>query len=167
MPIRTSEPADFPAVMQIIRQAQQYLKELGIDQWQDNYPNENTLMQDLAAQTGYVLQENSGVAAYFSLSFVPDKNYTQIDGAWDSEEPYGVIHRLAVKTPSRRTGRASALLDFAEQTARARDIRHLRADTHEDNLPMQKFLTKHRFEYRGIVYLDGVRKRLAFEKKLR
>lgn len=167
MLIRPAVPADFPALMRIIRAAQERLKQLGVDQWQNNYPNETTLESDFKNQTGFTAQNGTEIIGYCSLSFQPDKDYLLItDGNWESDEPYGVIHRLAVKAETRRAGIASALMDFAGQTARARGVKYLRADTHADNLPMRRFLDKHGFTYRGIVYLDGVRKRLAFDKEL-
>lgn len=167
MQFRLSVPADFPSVMRIIRSAQERLKELGADQWQNNYPNEHTLEADFQNQTGYVAQEGAEIIGYCSLSFQPDKDYLHITGGnWQSDKPYGVIHRLAVQARAHGTGAAAALAEFAAQTARTRGVHYLRADTHEDNLPMRRFLAKHGFIYRGIVYLDGKRKRLAFEKKL-
>ena len=38
---------DLPNIMEIIRQAQVYLRSLKIDQWQNNYPNIETIISDI------------------------------------------------------------------------------------------------------------------------
>ena len=39
-------------------------------------------------------------------------------------------------------------------------------DTHDDNLSMQRFLTKYGFNYCGTIYLENKEKRRAYEKLL-
>ena len=39
MEFRKALEADIENIMEIIRQARNYFKENGIDQWQNNYPN--------------------------------------------------------------------------------------------------------------------------------
>ena len=42
-----STPDDLTGIMDIIKQAQTYMNENGIDQWQDNYPDENVISNDI------------------------------------------------------------------------------------------------------------------------
>lgn len=44
MELRKSSRSDIESIMKIIHQAQNYFKENGIDQWQNNYPNEETIL---------------------------------------------------------------------------------------------------------------------------
>ena len=39
--------------MKIIREAQLYFKEQGIDQWQNNYPNEDVIKNDIKNNNSY------------------------------------------------------------------------------------------------------------------
>ena len=51
---RRSTNEDVPGIMGIVRQAQRYLRESGIDQWQDGYPNEAVLYSDVeSGRAGY------------------------------------------------------------------------------------------------------------------
>lgn len=69
-----------------------------------------------------------------------------------------MVHRI---TTDRKTkGAAAFCLQWAFETAG----KHLRIDTHEDNIVMQKVLQKNGFERCGIIYTDDGTARLAYEK---
>lgn len=55
MEFRKAVETDLNAVMNIISQAQNYLKEQGIDQWQNGYPNRQTIINDIENGHSYVL----------------------------------------------------------------------------------------------------------------
>ena len=61
--IRTARPNDLPRIKQIIRQAKTLLKVRQVDQWQDGYPNEEILQDDLARGKGYVLETRAKCTA--------------------------------------------------------------------------------------------------------
>ena len=43
MEFRKSTKSDITKIMDIVKQAQAYFKEQNIDQWQNNYPNEEVI----------------------------------------------------------------------------------------------------------------------------
>ena len=47
MEIRKAVKSDVNNIMKIIKQAQEYFKNQGIDQWQNNYPNIDTINSDI------------------------------------------------------------------------------------------------------------------------
>ena len=47
MEFRKSTKNDVPKIMNIVKQAQNYFKEQGIDQWQNNYPNDEVINNDI------------------------------------------------------------------------------------------------------------------------
>ena len=47
MEFRKSVKSDIPEIMGIIKQAQDYFKEKNIDQWQNGYPNEEVINNDM------------------------------------------------------------------------------------------------------------------------
>lgn len=55
MEFRKATLSDANCILEIIRQAQAYLKSQGINQWQNNYPNLETIQKDIQEQIGYVL----------------------------------------------------------------------------------------------------------------
>ena len=55
MEFRKSIKSDVSRIMEIIRQAQEYFKLQGINQWQNNYPNHATIKKDIDKEESYVL----------------------------------------------------------------------------------------------------------------
>ena len=170
MIFRNTQEADRSQVVALWQQAQAYFKESGIDQWQNGYPNAETLEADMAGGESYVLveEETREVLATCFISFAGEPDYDVIyEGSWQEPEPYGVVHRVAVTSHRKGQGLAGQLIRHAAAMCRERGIGSMRMDTHEDNRSMQRMLVKNGFVYRGIIYLgrDGA-KRVAFEKTL-
>lgn len=165
--IRPASLTDLPDIWAIIRRAQELFKQAGIDQWQKGYPDENTLEQDIALGRGHLLENQGRVLAYFALCFDGEPNYTHIEnGAWLTNGPFSVLHRLAVREEVRRTGAAGRVFDYWEAQTRRLGLASMRADTHPDNLPMQNLLRKRGFTPCGIIYVCDGGARVAFEKPL-
>ncbi len=61
MEFRKSIKSDIDSIMNIIKQAQEYLKNQGLDQWQNNYPNIDTINQDIDNVNSYVLVDNGKI----------------------------------------------------------------------------------------------------------
>ena len=97
------------------------------------------------------------IIAYFALLPSPEPTYDYIDGAWLTDEPYGVIHRIASYPDVH--GVFSTIIDFA-----AACYPHLRIDTHRDNRIMQHVITAAGFTYCGIIWLPDGTERLAYER---
>ena len=99
--------------------------------------------------------EIAGVFCFFKGT---DPTYATIyEGAWLSDAPYGVMHRVAVAKRGR--GVASACFDYA-----LGQCGNVRIDTHRDNQPMQAALLKNGFAYCGIIYLANGAERMAYQK---
>ena len=74
---------DIKNVMEIISEAQEYFKRNGIDQWQNGYPNSDTIYDDIKNNSSYVLEDESKIVATAMLSFEEDKTYKNIyEGKW-------------------------------------------------------------------------------------
>mgnify|MGYP001337973970 CR=1 FL=1 len=154
-------------VMIIIRQAQAYLKEAGIDQWQNGYPNEDVILQDIKRGNSYVLQKQGQVLATAVLEFDGDPNYENIyEGQWLSDGPYGAIHRIAVEENHKGSNLASIMIQAMEGLCLERGVWSLRVDTHGDNEPMKRMLQKNGFQYCGVIFLADGSPRIALEKVL-
>ncbi|HHY81416.1 MAG TPA: GNAT family N-acetyltransferase [Clostridiales bacterium] len=167
MKFRKSAISDLPGIMEIIRQAQAYMKGNGIDQWQDGYPDANTIVNDINKGCSYVLADNDTLAGTAAVFFDGEKTYNTIyEGEWLTAGSYAAVHRVAVAGSYRNTGAAGYMMECIENLCLSKNVPSIRIDTHEDNLPMRKFLKKCNFQYCGIIYLEDGSKRLAFEKLL-
>ena len=155
MEFRKTNINDLPEVMKIIREAQSYFKEQGIDQWQNNYPNEEVIKNDI--------KNNATTVA----SFNGEKTYDNIyEGKWLSEDKYIVIHRVAVASDLKGIGLATELMKNVEKLALQNNVYSIKGDTHEDNKSMQRMFEKNGFVKCGVIYLEDKNKRIAFEKRI-
>lgn len=162
---RRAAKEDIPAVLQIIEEARESLRALGIDQWQSGYPNEETIRADIAAGTSFVAVWDGKAAGTVSVSFGGEETYREITGgAWPDGGNYAVVHRLAVGKPCRRLSIAAFLLEKTEAMCRSRGVPSIRVDTHEGNRPMRGFLAKNGFRRCGVIFLKDGGRRLAYQK---
>ena len=158
MTIRKATDADFSRILEIYAAARAFMCRSGNPtQWPDGYPQPDIVAQDMEKGYLYVMTEGGRIYGCFMLCDGPDVTYQQIfDGQWGYDTPYGVIHRVAGDGTKR--GVVAACAAFARQY-----YRHLRIDTHRDNLPMQRSLRSAGFTHRGTIFLENGDPRLAYD----
>ena len=167
MIFRKSVKEDIENIMNIINQAKRYFKENKIDQWQNGYPNEETIQNDIKNNNSYVLESDNKIIATAMVSFEEDNTYKNIyEGQWLSNSKYGVIHRIAVEEKIKGNGTASKIIKFVEDLCKDNEANSIRIDTHKDNISMQRLIEKNGFKYCGIIYLEDGSERIAFEKAI-
>ena len=158
--IRKATINDIAAADEIYNQARSFMKESGNpNQWSGAHPNGEDVMIGIEKGVSYVCEDNGEVVAtfYFEMN-ADDPTYHKIyDGQWKGDEPYAVIHRIAVKYHGK------GIIDFCFNEC-FKLFHNIRIDTHRDNIPMQKCLMRHDFEYCGIIYLLNGDERLAYQK---
>lgn len=150
---------DLPILLQIYEAARKFMRRSGnMTQWQGGFPPAELLLSDIEIGQLYVIKEEDKIIGVFALIFGSDPTYSYIeDGAWLSTEAYATLHRVA--SDGMQKGILEAAVNFAWKK-----IRHLRIDTHRDNLPMQRAIQKNGFKRCGIIYLLDGSPRIAFEK---
>jgi len=167
MKFRKAVERDINDIMRIIKQAQGYFKEQGINQWQNNYPNPETIRNDINNKHSYILSKDNNIVATAAVSFDGEKTYDSIyEGVWITNNQYAVIHRIAVDNTYKGLGLSSEIIKNVEELCLSRGIHSIKVDTHEENISMQKLLKKNKFQYCGIIYLEDGNKRIAFERIL-
>lgn len=165
--LRYTKLEDIERVMEIIKQAQQYFKEKGINQWQNGYPNAKVIENDIKNGHSFVLIKNNEIVGTIAISFEGEATYNKIfEGAWKSNDNYAVIHRIAVDQELKGIGLSSEMIKQTELMCNKKSVGSIKVDTHEDNQAMQRSLIKNGFDYCGVIYLADGGKRVAFEKCL-
>ena len=180
MNFRKSTFDDVDRILEIIEKAKIELRKLGLDQWQNGYPNREVIENDVRLGISYVLEdieknrnelesENlKKILGTIVLSPEKEEPYSKIEGKWISDDDYIVIHRLAVNSEIKNKGIATKILEFSEKECIKNKILSIKTDTHENNESMKKFLEKNGFSYCGVIYLDREpdvgEKRIAYEK---
>ena len=187
MVIRPATAADLPALRPVFEAAKGIMRTDGNPtQWAaPGFPPDALILRDIERGGGYVISSGEispratlgrddrtvisssssvissevekSIVAYFALLPSPEPTYATIDGAWLTDEPYGVIHRMASYPDVH--GIFSAVIDYA-----AARYPHLRIDTHRDNRIMRHLIEKHGFTYCGVIRLADGSPRLAYER---
>lgn len=168
---RPAVESDIGDIMLIVRQARNYLKKHRVDQWQGEYPTQDIFAADIANGECYAVTYGERLAGFFCLTEAPESGYDKItDGKWHGEGKYCTLHRMAIEARFRGTGLSDMLVDFADETAKAKGAECVRTDTHRKNKVMQKLLKRKGYAYRGNVLVSSEPghdpARQAFEKKL-
>lgn len=142
-------------MLHIIAQGQAYFKSMHIPQWQNGYPDTAQIEADIQNGHAYVAGQNGTITGTAALVPGPEAAYSTLHGgSWLRRgEGYAVIHRMAVANAAKGTGTAAALLQRLEEAAHAASAATVRLDTHRSNRAMQRFLHKHGYTQRGVVYL--------------
>ena len=158
--IRLATEADVCAAENIYESARKFMAECGNStQWAGDYPNGYDVRLGIEKATSYVCEDNGEIVATFHFEAnADDPTYRKIyEGEWKNDEPYGVIHRIAVKYHGR------GIVDFCFSEC-FKIISNIQIDTHENNLPMKKCLIRNGFEYCGVIYLLNGESRVAYQK---
>lgn len=168
---RPAVESDIEDIMLIVRQARNYLKKHRVDQWQGEYPTQDIFAADIANGECYAVTYGERLAGFFCLTEAPESGYDKItDGKWHGEGKYCTLHRMAIEARFRGTGLSDMLVDFADETAKAKGAECVRTDTHRKNKAMQKLLKRKGYVYRGNVLVSSEPghdpARQAFEKKI-
>ena len=168
---RPAVESDIGDIMLIVRQARNYLKKHRVDQWQGEYPTQDIFAADIANGECYAVTYGERLAGFFCLTEAPESGYDKItDGKWHGEGKYCTLHRMAIEARFRGTGLSDMLVDFADETAKAKGAECVRTDTHRKNKAMQKLFKRKGFAYRGNVLVSSEPghdpARQAFEKKI-
>ncbi len=107
MKLQISKTTNLTSIMSIIKDAQNYLASLNIDQWQDGYPDRFQIELDIKNDDSYiVLNDTNDIIGTTVFTTKSESTYQEIEGEWltKNEAIYGVIHRLAVSDKYRKLG---------------------------------------------------------------
>ena len=165
MNLRKANHSEIPAIWEILQQAIEQRRLDGSQQWQDGYPNPETIANDIKNGHGFVLIDNEEVIAYAAIIFEPEPAYEEIVGKWLTNGEYVVIHRVAVSNTVKGKGIATRLFQLIEQLSIENKVYSIKVDTNFDNIPMLKIMDRLDYTYCGEVFFRGSARR-AYEKVL-
>ena len=164
MKIRKSTELDFDRIMEIYAFARTFMAEHGNpNQWgPTNWPPEDLIHNDIREGNSYVcLNDEDKVIGTFFYTYGKDIESTYVDitdGEWIDDSAYGVVHRIA--SDGSENGIGTFCINWAFN-----QCKHLRIDTHGDNVVMQNLVKKLGFVHCGTIYVEeDDYPRLAFEK---
>lgn len=138
MELRPLGIADLDVLVALFARVVSSMREEGIDQWDELYPDRDVLERDLRAGEGFALfpviqgagnplRAAEEPAAYVALNGEESPEYSGVSWSLADESPL-VIHRLCVDPRYRGRGAAKRLLSFAEDFAARGGRRSIRLD---------------------------------------
>lgn len=152
MTIRKAYKEDLIKIMKMYESCVAGMIKNGIDQWDDTYPDTQTIAQDLENQTYYVAEDKEVIVGGINI----DKNQdlTYLDVNWeDTSSEFLVVHRLAVKEEFWNKKIGKNLMLFTEKMAIKRGLKSIRLDTYSENLKAMDFYIKLGYRKLGAINL--------------
>ncbi|MTH15700.1 GNAT family N-acetyltransferase [Flavobacterium sp. LC2016-01] len=163
--LRKANLSEIPEIWNILQDAIEQRRLDGSTQWQDGYPNEVSIENDIKNGYAYVLTENESILCYAAIIFDKEPAYDDIEGKWLTNGDYVVIHRVAVSKLAKGKGIATKLFESIEGLCLENNVYSIKVDTNFDNIPMLKILDRLKYTYCGEVYFRGSARK-AYEKQL-
>lgn len=113
MEIRLAQLDDKKAILSIIKNVVIDMSSQGINQWDQTYPNEEVVTEDILDREVYVASEDTVIKGVITLNEYQDEEYETIPWKYNGDKIL-VIHRLCVDPKFRGAGIATKLLNFAD-----------------------------------------------------
>ncbi len=157
--IRNARIDELDSILEIYDIARKFMKDNNNPtQWDNNYPNKEIILNDINNDNLYAILKDNVVCAVFVLIIGEEPTYKNIyEGSWLSNSTYGTIHRVASNQTIK--GVFNLIVKYSENK-----IKHLRVDTHHDNIIMQRAILKEGFIKCGTIFVGDGTKRIAYEK---
>ena len=165
MKLRKANFSEITTIWEILQQAIEQRRQDGSEQWQNGYPNQQTVYVDITSGYGYVLTDDNLIIAYAAIIFGVEPAYHEIVGKWLTNGNYVVVHRVATSNAVKGQGVGTTLFKLLEALAIEHNVFSIKVDTNFDNIPMLKLLERLDYTYCGEIFFGGA-PRKAFEKVL-
>lgn len=149
MIIRRGEIKDVKVIMNIIKTAITDMELKGIDQWDNIYPNEELIVNDINEENLYVCDDGINIQGIIVLNEEQDRQYESLK--WEYTGRNVVIHRLCVDPKHQGKGIAKTLIQYAEKYGKENNYESIRLDAFIKNEGACKLYEKSGYNKVGIV----------------
>ena len=146
---------DAESCYKILDFGRSFQREQGFVQWTDNFPNFDTVKDDISKEKGYKLLYENEIIAYMYIAFDGEKEYDNIDGSWNFDGAYATVHRVSFKPEFRGKGLTKVVFDLIKELCKEKGFNSIRMDTDEKNERMQHVLEKNGFKKCGTIIYNG------------
>ena len=155
---------DLSELMALYRAASGRMDEQGVSQWDEIYPSEEIIGDDIDGGLMTLGKIDGVIAVAFALEHCCHGDYER--AAWRYAEPrFVVLHRLCVHPAFQGRGIARQTMDYLEALTFARGIRAIRLDAFSQNPAALHLYESRGYEKAGeITYRKGLF--YLYEKRL-
>jgi ribosomal protein S18 acetylase RimI-like enzyme len=131
MRMRPANIEELETIHGIVKEATRCMDAQGIHQWDEIYPNEEILGKDVERNEMQVIEAEGRVAGIMVLNEDQPPEYGSVE--WSYPGRALVVHRLTIHPIYQRSGLATRLMDFAEETAALEGYHCIRLDAFTSN----------------------------------
>lgn len=160
--ISLGKPEELDAILELTRSCGKHMRENGIDQWDENYPDRGSLERDIANKTLFAYRKGGDILGIVVLNETQDPEYAEMNWSTSEFNRNLVVHRLAVSPDQQGKGIARKIMDFAEEWALENNFDAIRLDTFSQNPRNQRFYKKRGYSEVGSVFLSYKKKHPYF-----
>lgn len=129
---RPADMGDYAQILSLFQSAVRCMQSEGIDQWDDVYPDEATLLSDIRNGWMHLLVKNNAVACAVALNELQDEEY--IHGDWLCRGgKIAVVHRLCVQPAFQNGGVGRDAMRRSQELLGRRGYSSVRLDTFSGN----------------------------------
>lgn len=87
MELKIAKADHLQRIMELINDAKAYLKSCGVDQWQNGYPDQHSIENDIRKGTGYLCIADEKIVGYVCIDFEGEPAYETLCGKWLAHSP--------------------------------------------------------------------------------
>ena len=152
MIIRKANKTDLDNIMLMYKSCVKGMIKNGIDQWDDTYPDIETINQDLEKQSYYISEEKGEIIGGINID--QNQDFTYLDINWeDKTNSFLVVHRLGVKEEFWNKKIGKDLMIFTEKLVIERGLKSIRLDTYSGNPKAMEFYRRLGYRELGAINL--------------
>lgn len=151
MKIEKAHISDLEHLLSITKSCAKFMIENGIFQWNEHYPSNEVLLNDINLNQLWKLVENNLIIGLIVLTEVEDKEYKSVKWLTENENNL-YVHRLAIHPNFQGKGFAQKLMNFAENYAIENIYNSIRLDTFSQNKRNLQFYEKQDYKRLESIY---------------
>lgn len=158
---------DIVQILEITRSCARAMIQNEIYQWNESYPSNEVLMNDIELGQIWKLENKQSIIGVMVLTEIEDDEYKDVK--WLTKNGSSIyVHRLAVHPDFQGQGCAQLLMTYAENYALEHNYKSIRLDTFSQNKRNQRFYKKRNFTELGTIFFPNQSEHpfICFEKVL-
>ncbi len=150
---RKAKEHELQEVVEVFKKAIEKMRSQNIFQWDERYPNEEVLRNDIADDELYVLSDDKVIKACVVLNEFQNEEYR--NGDWQySDGKIAVVHRLCIHPDYQGQGIGTTMMRSSEDYLRQQGYQIIRLDFFPANRAALSLYEKQGFTYAGQVTFD-------------
>lgn len=123
---------DLPVVLSLFQDAIEYMNNNNIPQWDEYYPNEEVLEEDIQNNELYIVKLEEIIVSVFVINSDYDNDYKY--GNWTYKgKSYVILHRLCVNVKVQNQGIGTKTLLLIEKMLKDNNTQAIRLDAFSKN----------------------------------